>query len=183
LLRGDAGAQILSDCDSAATSIFVPDESIFLRVMGTPLQLYAASTKATSGFNPRRKVIGLPRALPGQKETIGGQMSADDLMDNFPAAPNRLVTLSNWRKAPFSPGLSQCPPADPDRQHRGLGPCGGARNVAGRDRTHRLRRTWIYIHPKAELVIIRMASEATPLDRDRDRGWRRGFDAIAEYFL
>jgi CubicO group peptidase (beta-lactamase class C family) len=42
---------------------------------------------------------------------------------------------------------------------------------------------WIYIHPEAELVIIRMASEATPLDPDRVRGWRRGFDAIAENFL
>jgi CubicO group peptidase (beta-lactamase class C family) len=41
---------------------------------------------------------------------------------------------------------------------------------------------WIYIHPEAELVIVRMASEATPLDLDRVRGWRRGFDAIAEYF-
>ena len=42
---------------------------------------------------------------------------------------------------------------------------------------------WIYIHPEAELVIIRMASEATPLDLDRVRAWRRGFDAIAEHFL
>jgi CubicO group peptidase (beta-lactamase class C family) len=42
---------------------------------------------------------------------------------------------------------------------------------------------WIYIHPETELVIVRMASEATPLDLDRVRGWRRGFDAIAEYFL
>jgi CubicO group peptidase (beta-lactamase class C family) len=42
---------------------------------------------------------------------------------------------------------------------------------------------WIYIHPDAELVIIRMASEATPLDPDRVRGWRRGFDAIAGRFL
>lgn len=42
---------------------------------------------------------------------------------------------------------------------------------------------WIYIHPEAELVIIRMASEATPLDPDHVRGWRRGFDAIAAYFL
>jgi len=42
---------------------------------------------------------------------------------------------------------------------------------------------WIYIHPQAELVIVRMASEATPLDLDRVRGWRRGFDAIADYFL
>jgi CubicO group peptidase (beta-lactamase class C family) len=39
---------------------------------------------------------------------------------------------------------------------------------------------FIYIHPAAELVIIRMASEATPLDPDRLRGWRH---AIAEYFL
>jgi hypothetical protein len=42
---------------------------------------------------------------------------------------------------------------------------------------------WIYIHPEAELVIVRMASEATPLDFDHVRGWRRGFDAIAEHFL
>ena len=42
---------------------------------------------------------------------------------------------------------------------------------------------FIYIHPEAELVIIRMASENTPLDFDRVRGWRRGFDAIAEHFL
>jgi CubicO group peptidase (beta-lactamase class C family) len=42
---------------------------------------------------------------------------------------------------------------------------------------------FIYVHPEAEVVIIRMASEATPLDPDRVRGWRRGFDAIAEYFL
>jgi len=41
---------------------------------------------------------------------------------------------------------------------------------------------WIYIHPAAELVIVRMASEDTPLDFDRVRGWRRGFDAIAEHF-
>jgi len=42
---------------------------------------------------------------------------------------------------------------------------------------------WIYIHPDAELVIVRMASEATPLDIPRIRGWRRGFDAIAARFL
>jgi CubicO group peptidase (beta-lactamase class C family) len=42
---------------------------------------------------------------------------------------------------------------------------------------------WIYIHPEAELVIIRMASEATPLDPDHVRGWHRGFDAIAAHFL
>jgi hypothetical protein len=29
-------------------------------------------------------------------------MSADQLMDDFPPAADRLVTLSNWRKAPFS---------------------------------------------------------------------------------
>ena len=42
---------------------------------------------------------------------------------------------------------------------------------------------WIYIHPEAELVIVRMASEATPLDFDHVHGWRRGFDAIAAHFL
>jgi hypothetical protein len=42
---------------------------------------------------------------------------------------------------------------------------------------------WVYIHPQAELVIVRMASEATPLDPGRVRGWRRGFDAIAARFL
>jgi hypothetical protein len=31
--------------------------------------------------------------------------------------------------------------------------------------------------------MIRMASEATALDPDRVRGWRRGFDAIAAYFV
>ena len=45
------------------------------------------------------------------------------------------------------------------------------------------RGQFICIHPEAELVIIRMPSEATPLDPDQVRGWRRGFDAIAEYFL
>jgi len=29
-------------------------------------------------------------------------MSTDNLMDDFPAAPDPLVTLGNWRKAPFS---------------------------------------------------------------------------------
>src|SRR5258706_16483119 len=33
---------------------------------------------------------------------MGKPMPADDLMDDFPPAPDRLVTLSNWRKAPFS---------------------------------------------------------------------------------
>jgi hypothetical protein len=42
---------------------------------------------------------------------------------------------------------------------------------------------FIYIHPEAEVVMIRMASETTPLDPDRVRGWRRGFDAIAAHFL
>jgi CubicO group peptidase (beta-lactamase class C family) len=42
---------------------------------------------------------------------------------------------------------------------------------------------WIYIHPDAELVISRMASEATPFDVARIRSWRRGFDAIAARFL
>ncbi|MBS0529843.1 MAG: serine hydrolase [Proteobacteria bacterium] len=42
---------------------------------------------------------------------------------------------------------------------------------------------YVYIHPEAELVIIRMASEHTPLDPDSALGWRRGFDAIAQRFL
>ncbi len=42
---------------------------------------------------------------------------------------------------------------------------------------------WIYIHPDAELVIVRMASEPIPLDPDRAMAWRRGFDAIADEFL
>jgi hypothetical protein len=39
------------------------------------------------------------------------------------------------------------------------------------------------VHPDAELVIARMASENAPLDPARVRGWRRGFDAIAQSFL
>lgn len=42
---------------------------------------------------------------------------------------------------------------------------------------------WIYIHPEAELVIVRLASEAIPLDPDHALSWRRGFDAIADAFL
>jgi len=42
---------------------------------------------------------------------------------------------------------------------------------------------WIYIHPEAEMVAIRLASEAIPLDPDHALTWRRGFDAIAEQFL
>ena len=42
---------------------------------------------------------------------------------------------------------------------------------------------YIYIHPEAELVIVRMASEHTPLDPDSALAWRRGFDAIAQRFL
>lgn len=42
---------------------------------------------------------------------------------------------------------------------------------------------YIYIHPDAELVIVRMASEHTPLDPDSARGWRRTFDTIAQRFL
>jgi hypothetical protein len=29
-------------------------------------------------------------------------MGACDIMDGFPPAPDQLVTLANWRKAPFS---------------------------------------------------------------------------------
>src|SRR6266446_4964580 len=37
-----------------------------------------------------------------RQETTGKPMPANDLMDDFPPAPDQLVTLSNWRKAPFS---------------------------------------------------------------------------------
>ena len=69
------------------------------------------------------------------------------MVDDFPPTPDRLVTLANWRKAPFS--------------------AWGFRNV---------RR----LIPTANIAA---SGHATPLDFDRVRGWRRGFDAIAEYFL
>jgi CubicO group peptidase (beta-lactamase class C family) len=42
---------------------------------------------------------------------------------------------------------------------------------------------FIYINPEAEVVIVRMASEDTPVDPDSARSWRRGFDAIAGHFM
>lgn len=42
---------------------------------------------------------------------------------------------------------------------------------------------WIYIHPEAELVIVRHGSEAIPLDPAHTMQWRRAFDAIAEQYL
>ena len=72
---------------------------------------------------------------------------ATALMVDFPPTPDRLVTLANWRKAPFS--------------------AWGFRNV---------RR----LIPTANIAA---SGRAIPLDFDRVRGWRRGFDAIAEYFL
>lgn len=42
---------------------------------------------------------------------------------------------------------------------------------------------FVYINPMAELVIIRMASEATPVDRDSVRAWRRAFDAVARRLM
>lgn len=42
---------------------------------------------------------------------------------------------------------------------------------------------FIYINPDAELVIVRMACEDTPVDQDVARSWRRGFDAIAQTFV
>jgi CubicO group peptidase (beta-lactamase class C family) len=42
---------------------------------------------------------------------------------------------------------------------------------------------FIYINPDAELVIVRMACEDTPVDADVARSWRRGFDAIAQAFV
>ena len=49
------------------------------------------------------------------------------LMDDFPPAPDRLVTLVELAQGAVQRlGLSQRPPVDPDRQHRGLRPCHGA---------------------------------------------------------
>jgi hypothetical protein len=47
-------------------------------------------------------VIGVPpeRQEENKKKNRGGRMTAA-LMDDFPPAPDRLVTLANWRKAPF----------------------------------------------------------------------------------
>lgn len=68
-------------------------------------------------------------------------------------------------------------------------------NASYRSKWYRIDRTknvlmaigihgqYIYIHPEAEIVIIRMASEHTPLDPDSALAWRRGFDAIAQRFL
>jgi hypothetical protein len=42
---------------------------------------------------------------------------------------------------------------------------------------------YVYIHPEAELVIVRMASEHTPLDPESAKSWRRAFDAIAKHWL
>ncbi|MDB5654835.1 MAG: serine hydrolase [Tardiphaga sp.] len=42
---------------------------------------------------------------------------------------------------------------------------------------------FIYINPDAELVIVRMACEDTPVDAEVARSWRRGFDAIAQQFM
>jgi hypothetical protein len=75
-------------------------------------------------------------------------------------------------------GETRRPPADPGRQHRGVGSCRQASEMSLEEIGH-IHRQHIYI----EVVIVRMASEATPQDPDRVRGWRRGFDAIAEYFF
>jgi hypothetical protein len=100
-----------------------------------------------------------------QEETM-----AASLMGDFPPAPDR---LANWRKAPYSAWgfrkLSQLVVPHRARPRR----AGGVRHPwpVNLYPTRRRPRD----HP--------MASEATPLDPDRGRGWRRGFDAIAEQFL
>jgi len=75
-------------------------------------------------------------------------------------------------------GETRRPPADPGRQHRGVGSCRQASECRWK-RSDTSTGNIIYI----EVVIVRMASEARPHDPDRVRGWLRGFDAIAEYFL
>jgi CubicO group peptidase (beta-lactamase class C family) len=42
---------------------------------------------------------------------------------------------------------------------------------------------FIYINPDAELVIVRMACEDTPVDPDVVHAWRRGLDAITKAFM
>jgi hypothetical protein len=83
------------------------------------------------------------------------------LVDDFPP-PDRLVTLANWAQGAVQcQGISQRPPADPTAE------------IAASGRV---------TAPEMSLI-VRMASQATPHDPDRVRGWRRGFDAIAGHFL
>src|SRR3954449_13429983 len=58
------------------------------------------SPVAAIGFNIRLKLFGW--RLSGGSRDTERKMAANDLMDGFPPPPDRLVTLSNWRKAPFS---------------------------------------------------------------------------------
>ena len=98
------------------------------------------------------------------------------MVDDFPPTPDRLVTLANWRKAPFS--------------------AWGFRNVRRLIPTANIAASGHAIPLETALEEIGhvgfsghdgnptgVKAEATPLDFDRVRGWRRGFDAIAEYFL
>src|SRR4051794_32684893 len=58
------------------------------------------SPVAAIRFNIRLKFLGW--RLSARSRDTERKMAANDLMDGFPPPPDRLVTLSNWRKAPFS---------------------------------------------------------------------------------
>jgi hypothetical protein len=102
-----------------------------------------------------------------------------DLMDDFPPSRDRVVTLANWRKAPFC--------AWGFRNVRRLIPTA---NIAASNHAAGLEMSLentghigFTSHDGNPTTISRAPSEATPLDPDRARGWRRGFDAIAEEFM
>lgn len=41
---------------------------------------------------------------------------------------------------------------------------------------------YIYVDPRSEVVIVRVAAEPLPIDVDLIRSWRRAFDAVAAHF-
>src|SRR5882757_1475104 len=58
------------------------------------------SSRPAIRFKFRLNCLKAPkRRKPGHG---GENMAANDLMDGFPPPQDRLVTLANWRKAPFS---------------------------------------------------------------------------------
>jgi hypothetical protein len=89
LLRGNAGAVIVRTCDDAATAPICSKKRRSLP--GKPTVFRYAFVGGCSG-----PVQGSPKSDGRQK------MPADELMGDFPPSPDQLVTLSNWRKAPFS---------------------------------------------------------------------------------
>jgi hypothetical protein len=66
------------------------------------------------------KSDGFPRVAPGKKNP--GEHAATVPMDDFPQMPDRLVTLSNRRKPPFSAWGKQVggPPLDKGNRFPGV---------------------------------------------------------------